>query len=116
MSILAREPISRILSWEIIYLCSQPEGSGGQPSSAFLLGLAPARVYRAAPVAQDAGGLLHHRFTLARRVSPGGLFSVALSLGFPPLGFPQWPALRSPDFPQRERRPLRDLLALSPDR
>ena len=29
-----------------------------------LLGLAPGGVYLAASVARDAGGLLHHRFTL----------------------------------------------------
>ena len=30
-----------------------------------LLGLAPDGVYQAGPVTRDAGGLLHHRFTLA---------------------------------------------------
>ena len=76
ISVLAREPISRILSWEIIYLCSQPEGSGGQPSSAFLLGLAPARVCQAVSVTRNAGGLLHHRFTLARRETPSAVYSL----------------------------------------
>ena len=72
----ARGPISRILSWEIIYLRSQPEGSGGQPSSAFLLGLAPARVCQAVSVTRNAGGLLHHRFTLARRETPSAVYSL----------------------------------------
>jgi hypothetical protein len=35
-------------------------------SSTGLLGLAPSGVYPAAPVTRDAGGLLHHRFTLTR--------------------------------------------------
>ena len=41
------------------------------------------------------------RYTaVARSVcQPGGLFSVALSLGSPPLDVIQHPALRSPDFP-----------------
>ena len=64
-----------------------------------LLGLAPSGVYPAAPVTWDAGGLLHHRFTLTRP-GPGGLFSVALSRGSPRVGVTHHPALRSPDFPQ----------------
>jgi len=60
-----RRPISRILSWGIICLSGLPEGLGGQPSNAFLFGLAPARVFRAGPVARAAGGLLRRRFTLA---------------------------------------------------
>ena len=49
-----------------------PAGSGGQPSSTCAgtsrcpLGLAPGGVYRAVPVTRDAGGLLHHLFTLTR--------------------------------------------------
>src|SRR4051794_4019181 len=53
-----------------------------------LLDLAPGGVYRAAPVTRSAGGLLHHRFTLASvrarrrsvlcgtvpRVTPGGSY------------------------------------------
>src|SRR5664279_4655036 len=53
--------------------CGPPAGSGGQPSNACapsarsgrrLLDLAPGGVYLAVPVTRDAGGLLHHRFTL----------------------------------------------------
>jgi len=67
----------------------------------FLLGLAPGGVYRADVVSHIAGGLLHHRFTLAcahrpqirertRRVRAiGGLLSVALSVGLPRLGVTQ---------------------------
>ena len=39
------------------------ENRAGYPSS--LLGLAPGGVCLAIPVSRDAGGLLHHRFTLA---------------------------------------------------
>jgi hypothetical protein len=47
------------------------------------------------------GGLLHHRCTLA--VRRRRFVSVALSLGSPPLGVTQHPALRSPDFPRTRR-------------
>jgi len=68
-----------------------------------LLGLAPGGVWRAAPVARDAGGLLHHRFTLACAATAaiGGLLSVPLSVGSPRLGVTQHRALWSPDFPRR---------------
>jgi hypothetical protein len=106
-----------------------PEASGEPPFSpwwstvgpsgnASLFGLAPGGVYQASNVTIGTGALLPHRFTLttgqraallpvalrqatsgrgARR--PGGLFSVALSLGSPPLDVIQHPALWSPDFP-----------------
>ena len=84
-----------------------------------LLGLAPGGVCRAGPVARPAGGLLHHRFTLAcevmlitplrdrnpapdrrKTVGPiGGLFSVALSVGSHRLDVIQHRTLWSPDFP-----------------
>jgi hypothetical protein len=50
-----------------------------------LSGLAPGGVYLAFPVTREAGGLLHHRFTLtcivplSNRREAGGLFSVALA-------------------------------------
>ncbi len=85
-----------------------PAGSDGPPSNACAapsrkpLGLAPGGVYRAAPVTRGAGGLLHHRFTLAPRFAAGGgLFSVALSRGSPRVAVDNHPALRSPDFPRR---------------
>ena len=65
-------------------------------------GLAPGGVYRAVPVTWDAGGLLHHRFTLTP-LTRGGLFSVALSRGSPRVAVSNHPALRSPDFPRRAR-------------
>jgi hypothetical protein len=64
--------------------------------------LAPGGVYRAARIAPGAGGLLHHRFTLAPagpKPGRGGLFSVALSRGSPRVGVTDHPALRSPDLP-----------------
>ena len=65
-------------------------------------GLAPGGVYLAVPVTRDAGGLLHHRFTLTP-LARGGLFSVALSRGSPRVAVSNHPALRSPDFPRRAR-------------
>jgi len=89
-----------------------PAGSGGPPSIAYanplvsqgiLLDLAPGGVYRAAPIARNAGGLLHRRFTLTGhwRTNAGGLFSVALSRGSPRVAVNNHPALWSPDFPRR---------------
>ena len=65
---------------------------------ALLFDLAPGGVYRADPVTRAAGELLPHRFTLTAREG-GGLLSVALSMGSPPLAVSQHPALRSSDFP-----------------
>ena len=51
---------------------------------------------------QTAGALLPHRFTLTDisfAAFAGGLFSVALSVGFPRLAVSQHPTLWSPDFP-----------------
>src|SRR4051794_10580636 len=64
------------------------------------LDLAPGGVYRAVPVARNAGGLLHHRFTLTA-LTDGGLFSVALSRGSPRVGVAHHLALWSPDLPRR---------------
>lgn len=79
-----------------------------------LSGLAPGGVYLASPVAQGAGGLLHHRFTLTcgrcKHRNPGGLFSVALACGLPRVGVTHHPALRSPDVP-RATYVARDRLA-----
>ncbi len=96
----ASPPVSRILSGALRLLGDHPSGltvarelerptrgfAGGQPIP--LLGLAPDGVYRAAPVARDAGGLLPHRFTLAcARIGPSAVCSL---LHFPS-GFPAWP-------------------------
>ena len=78
--------------------------AGGRAKRA-LSGLAPGGVYLAFPVTREAGGLLHHRFTLTcpavcARHAPGGLFSVALACGLPRVGVTHHPALRSPDVPR----------------
>src|SRR5699024_9749236 len=54
-------------------------------------------------VAQGAGGLLHHPFTLtaSAEAGRGGFLSVALSRGSPRVGVTHHPALWSPDFPRR---------------
>lgn len=83
------------------------------PEAGVPFGLAPGGVYRAVPVTRDAGGLLHHRFTLTP-LTRGGLFSVALSRGSPRVAVSNHPALRSPDFPRRARlRARRDRPASS---
>ena len=72
---------------------------------ALLFGLAPGGVCRAGPVTRTAGALLPHRFTLTVRLrAHGGLFSVALSVGSPPLAVSQHPARRCPDFPPARYR------------
>ena len=63
-----------------------------------LFGLAPGGVYRAASCYQSRGALLPHLFTLTGR-KPGGIFSVALSIGSRLPGVTWRPVRRSPDFP-----------------
>ncbi len=98
--------------------CGLPADSGEQPSNVRAdrsratgpLGLAPGGVCRATPVARGAGGLLNHRFTLARTTgngapaAAGGLLSVALSRGSPRVGVAHHLALWSPDLPRRDIR------------
>src|SRR3990172_7286197 len=64
---------------------------------ASLCGLAPGGVCQAPGIAAGSGELLPHRFTL----TPFGavFFSVALSMGSPPVPFRDRLALRSSDFP-----------------
>ena len=106
-------PVSRILSWVTISLGRQlPDGSSGVPgSSAGRVDGTCFALHRTGfgepPCHHGAGGLLPHPFTLTGSVSPGGLLSVPLSIGFRRLGFPQRPALWCPDFPRAppKRRP-----------
>ena len=109
-------PVSRILSWTAIHLACRLRRRAGPKGPAAYLGLggqrqrpclALHRVGFAWPTRHRvAGALLPHLFNLAgdgthvqfRRL--GGLFSVALSRGFPRVGFPDHPALRCPDFPR----------------
>ena len=72
-----------------------------------LLGLAPGGVYRAGRVTAT---LVRSYRTVSPLPAPsraiGGLLSVALSVGSPPLGVTQHPALWSSDFPRsRDRSP-----------
>ena len=78
-----------------------PGVSDGPSSNTPLFGLAPDGVYRAADVTASTGELLPHPFTLTRiaEAITGGLLSVALSLGSPPVPVKDHPALWSPDFP-----------------
>ena len=76
-----------------------PRTSGGQPSSVLLFGLAPDGVCQAPPVTRGTGELLPRHFTLTAGWSRGGIFSVALSLGSPPVAVSDHPALWSSDFP-----------------
>jgi len=55
-----------------------------------LSGLAPGGVYLAASIATDAGGLLHHRFTLALPMNASAVTQCA-SLWHLPSGYPAWP-------------------------
>ncbi len=76
-------------------------GSAGRLISPYLALL---RVGFAWPVRyRTAGGLLPRRCTLTGPQAIRRYVSVALSLGSPPLGITQHPALRSPDFPRRSR-------------
>jgi len=75
-----------------------------------LLGLAPGGGYLAARIAADAGGLLHHLFTLTLTPSPSpegegeGMGATCFCgpnpAGFPVPGFPRRRALWSADFPR----------------
>ena len=89
-----------------------PEGVGRTTLILFrialLFGLAPGGVCLALGVTTQTGELLPHRFTLTRTPwnyfhgAAGGLFSVALSLGSPPVAVSDHPVLWSSDFPPSE--------------
>jgi len=71
---------------------------------ALLFGLAPGGVYHAFDVAIEAvSSYLAVSPLPGIRKMPGGLFSVALSLGSPPVAVSDHPALRSSDFPPPAR-------------
>jgi hypothetical protein len=69
------------------------------------------------PCHQGCGELLPRLFTLTPRHDRGGIFSVALSLGSPPVAVSDHPALWSSDFPlalgQRSPDPLPHLKKMS---
>jgi len=69
--------LSRLVTKTIMQPTRESNGSislaiNGASSSSSLLGLAPGGVYTAIAVARDAGGLLHHLFTLAPSRAPCG--------------------------------------------
>jgi hypothetical protein len=75
-----------------------------EPSA--LLDLAPGGVCRAGDITATAGGLLHHRFTLADQGNTpcsAIYLSVALSVGLPRPAVSRHRALWSADFPRREK-------------
>jgi len=113
-------PVSRILCrtsrrrpsiWAQRCRCARavyPERCGR--AALLLLDLAPGGVCRAAAVARGAGGLLHHRFTLACATPRRESSSAVCSLLHCPSGRPAWVlpstvALWSPDFPRHSRVP-----------
>src|SRR5262245_42183234 len=79
---------------------------------ALLFGLAPGGVCRAAPVTRVAGELLPHRFTLTA-LAGGGLLSVALSVGSPPLAVSQHPCPVEPGLSSRAKHRAGDRPAFS---
>lgn len=61
-------------------LTGKPDGTSRTIGPLF--DLAPGGVCHATLLSQTPGGLLHHLFTLTTRLAtPGGMFSVALSIG-----------------------------------
>jgi len=95
--------VSRILSRATIHLCDRP---GPRRATCKRSGLVLHQVgFTWPPRHRDAGALLPHHFNLAgprSRTSAalGGVFSVALSRGFPRVGVTDHLALRCPDFPR----------------
>ena len=102
--------ISRVLSWTAIYLGHRlPGASSDQPGKSAgrvilpLFGLAAGGVCQAS-LSPSFWCALAAPFHPYRRLTAGGLFSVALSLRLPPLDVIQHPALCSSDFPPRRAR------------
>jgi len=76
---------------------AHPALFAGRAAPMRLLGLAPGGVCPAAGITARAGGLLHHRFTLAHCWAI--YLSVALAVGLPRLAVSQHRALWRADFP-----------------
>src|SRR4029079_5996345 len=102
-SLSRRGSVSRILSLAIIPLSDRP---GPWRATCKRSGLVLHQVgFTWPPRHRDAGALLPHHFNLAgprsrTRAALGGVFSVALSRGFPRVGVTDHLALRCPDFPR----------------
>ena len=100
----------RIVS-AIIYLCSLPETQKERAAPLSLLDLAPDGGCLAAHIAVNAGGLLHHLFTLTvvpRKAHFGYLFLWPDPTDCSIPGFPRRRALWSTDFPRFSRKLNRD--------
>ena len=107
--------VQRRSAWTAISLGSLPGTDHEASSLSSLLDLAPDGGYQAARIAADAGGLLHHLFTLT--FTPGPLpkgkgarvmavcFLWPYPAGFPAPRFPRHRALRSADFPRFLAKP-----------
>jgi len=104
--------VSGILSWAAIHLgLLSPAGSLPPTWSSAgrviaPIGVAPGGACLAAPVSGDAGGLLHHRFTLTATFTCDAAAVSSLlrfPAGFPVRALPGTLALRCPDFPRRLR-------------
>lgn len=80
-----------------------PRTSGGPPLNVLLFGLAPDGVYHAFSVTGKAVSSCLAISPLPEAPASGGIFSVALSLGSPPVAVSDHPALRSPDFPPADK-------------
>jgi len=85
--VYARRLRPGLFAWTVISLCSLPGIDHEASSFSSLLGLAPGGGCLAARIAADAGGLLHHLFTLTalrrRSVSVALIRQVSPSRGFP---------------------------------
>ncbi len=105
-------PVSRVLSRTVIHLgCVSPHTSSNLPrNSGGALGTvkkpACSSIWSCSGwglpchhCCQRRGALLPHHFTLTNDKATGGIFSVALSVGFRLPGVTWHPARRSPDFP-----------------
>ncbi len=103
----ASQPVSRVLSRMTIHLdpvsprgLKRPTRKRRGPRHGFPIWSCSGRGLPCHCRYRQRGALLPHLFTLAgSRCCLGGLFSVALSVGFRPPGVTWRPALRSPDFP-----------------
>ena len=92
-----------------------PRTSGGPPLNVLLFGLAPDGVYHAFSVARKAVSSYLAISPLPAASASGGIFSVALSLGSPPVAVSDHPALRSSDFPPAAQACRRSSGLLRPD-
>ena len=106
-------PMSRVLSWTIIYLrTSLPTPSSAQPERgaghtiALLFAFAPEGACQAAMLPRRWWSLTppFQLFSHPPRRAAGVFFSAALSVGSPRLAVSQLPALWSPDFPHGLRQ------------